>query len=138
MLYITKSVVEQLISVVEMVPEESCGFLFGRIEGHNTKICKIMPVPNVSVESREVRYEIDGREFMVAERFAEAENLQLSGIYHTHLIDSAFPSEIDRRAAFPNLSYMIISLPNLRYSGMKVWSLNNDHQFEEEKFEIIN
>jgi proteasome lid subunit RPN8/RPN11 len=137
-LYITKSVFEQLISVVEMVPEESCGFLLGQVEGDSAKICRIMPVPNVSTESREVRFEIDSRQFMVAERLAESENLQLAGIYHTHLIDSAFPSEIDRISAFPNLSYLIISLPDLRFSDMKSWRLNSNHQFEEEKLEILN
>jgi proteasome lid subunit RPN8/RPN11 len=135
-LYITKSVVEELISVVEMIPEESCGFLFGQVEGDSTKICKIMPVANVSTV-REVRFEIDGRDFMAAERLAESENLQLTGIYHTHLIYSALPSETDRRSAFPNFSYMIISLLNLRFSDMRFWRLNSNHQFEEEIFEII-
>jgi len=97
-----------------------------------------MPVANVSADSREVRYTIDSREFLVAERLAEAENLELTGIYHTHLIDSAFPSEIDRVSAFPNFSYMIISLPDLRFSDMRFWRLNSDHQFEEEVFEILN
>ncbi len=96
-----------------------------------------MPVANVSTEDREVRYEIDSREFLVAERLAERDNLELIGIYHTHLIDSAFPSETDRIFAFPNFSYMIISVPNRKFSDMRFWRLNDNTQFEEEVFEIL-
>lgn len=138
MLYVTNSIREQLISLVEMVPEESCGFLFGQVENNSTKICKIMPVSNVSPGNKEVRFEIDSRDFLAAERLAETDNLELTGIYHTHLIDSAFPSETDRMSAFPNFSYLIISLPNLRFSDMRFWRLNNNNQFEEEVFEILN
>ncbi len=138
MLYITNSVLQQLISSVEMVPEESCGFLFGKVEDSATKICKIMPVANVSPGNREVRFEIDSKEFLAAERLADNDNLELTGIYHTHLIDSAFPSETDRLSAYPNFSYMIISLPNLRFSDVRFWRLNSNNQFEEEVFEILN
>ncbi len=138
MLYVTSSIIEELTSVVEMVPEESCGFLFGQVGDSSAKICKIMPVANVSPENREVRFEIDGRDFLLAERLADTEKLELMGIYHTHLMGSARPSETDRLAAFPNFSYMIIFLQNLRFSDMRIWKLNTDNKFEEEVFEIIN
>lgn len=121
-----------------MVPEESCGFLFGQIEEDSTTICKILPVNNVALQDKAVRYEIDGKDFMKAERMAENDHLELTGIYHTHLIDSAYPSETDRVSAFPNFSYMIISLPNLRFSEMRFWRLNSSNQFEEEEFKILN
>ncbi|GAB3222514.1 M67 family metallopeptidase [Algoriphagus aestuariicola] len=138
MLFVEKSVFEQLIAAVEMVPEESCGFLFGQSGDSSTQICKFMPVSNVSPDCKEVRFEIASRDFLVAERLAEKDNLELTGIYHTHLIDSAYPSETDRMSAFPNFSYLIISLPNLRFSEMRFWRLNSNNQFEEEVFEILN
>ena len=137
MLTIENSILAQLISIVETVPEESCGFLYGKAENDTIKICKIMPVDNVSANNRTVRYEIAGRDFVLAEKLAETHNLELVGVYHTHLIDSALPSETDRMAAFPNFYYMIISLPNLRFSDMRIWKLNTNHQFKEETFKIL-
>ena len=96
-----------------------------------------MTAANISKGDREVLYEIDSKDFLAAERLAEISNLELTGIYHTHLIDSASPSEIDRMSAFPNFYYMIISLRNLKFSEMRIWRLNNNNQFEEEVFEIL-
>ena len=138
MLCITNSVFHQIIEEVEMVPEESCGFFFGTTENGVTKICEIMPVKNVSPDNKEVRFLIDGRDFMRAEKLADDNNLNLTGIYHTHLINSAYPSETDRASAFPNFSYLIIAIPNLKYSDMKFWKLNKSNQFEEEAFRILN
>ena len=138
MLCITSSVFHQLLDEVEMVPEESCGFLFGKTENGDTKICEIMPVSNVSPDNKEVRFLIDGKDFMKAEKIADDNNLNLTGIYHTHLINSAYPSETDRASAFPNFSYLIIAIPNLKYSDMKFWKLNKSNQFEEEAFRILN
>ena len=138
MLIITKSVFEKLLKEVEMVPEESCGFLFGKVSNGSTTISKIMPVTNVTPYNKEVRFLIDGKDFLKAEEIADTNKLELTGVYHTHLIDSAYPSETDRLSAFPNFSYLIISLNKLKFSGMKFWKLNTTYQFDEVVFKIIN
>lgn len=138
MLCITDYVFQQLMLKVERVPEESCGFLFGKVENGSTKICKIMPVPNVSPYYKEVRFQIDAKDFVKAEKLADSNNFELTGVYHTHLIDSANPSETDRVSALPNFFYLIISLPNQKFSEMKFWKLNNNNQLEEEVFTLLN
>ena len=133
MLYIEKTLLDELIANVESVRDECCGFLFGYEHLENRTVTKTMVAENVTQGKRDQRFEIAPLEYLSAERFADQNNLQLLGIYHSHPNHSALPSEHDRLAAYPNFSYVILSVTNQKFTDIRSWRLNGAFQFEEEK-----
>ena len=131
MLYIEKALVDDLIAVAESMKAECCGFLFGDERREDRIVTKTMVAKNVA-ESRVDRFEIAPMEYLNAERFADQNNLRLVGIYHSHLDHPAIPSESDRLAAYPDLSYIIIAVTNHKFKDIRSWRLNASARFEEE------
>jgi proteasome lid subunit RPN8/RPN11 len=116
-------------------PDECCGFLYGseQTDGSRT-ISKILEVTNSKTGDKKRRFEISGRDYMLAEKFALENNLLLLGIYHSHPNHPAIPSEHDRVAALPYFSYVILSVTPGMIDHIRSWQLNEVSQFEEEVF----
>lgn len=127
---------EMLKDAIQAFPDECCGFLFGREEGNIRTITKAQPVMNAKEGDKRRRFEIAPRDYMKAEQFAEENNLQLIGIYHSHPNHPAVPSEHDRVAAQPWFSYIILSIVNGGFDHIRSWQLKDEKQFEEEKLLI--
>jgi proteasome lid subunit RPN8/RPN11 len=128
-------VLEMRSHAVQIFPDECCGFLFGSESGDgNRTISKIREVNNAKPGDKKRRFEITGRDYMQAEQFALENDLLLLGIYHSHPNHPAIPSEHDRVAAQPYFSYIILSVMQGRIDHIRSWRLNEDAQFEEEKF----
>lgn len=125
-----KDMVEDAIS---SFPDECCGFLFGKETETEHFIQEAMVVNNAKEGDKRRRFEISAKNYLLAERYADEQGLLLSGIYHSHPNHPAIPSEHDRLAAQPNFSYVILSVINNEYAGLRSWRLNEDQQFEEEK-----
>ena len=91
----------------EEAPHECCGLLMGQGE----IITHHQPMKNV-LESN-VRYSMDDRElFQFFKNLREANQKHL-GIYHSHPVSEAYPSETDVRESFyPDCTYFIVSLKN--------------------------
>lgn len=138
MIILKQSILNQILEIVEKVPEECCGFLFGTISEKTKTTITFLPVKNVSKENKLIRYEISPSDYLKAENFALNKNLEVLGVYHTHINASAFPSGTDLRLAFPEFSYFIISLINQTFSEIKSWKLNDKSIFEEEKIQLSN
>ncbi len=119
-------------------PDECCGFLLGTEQPDGTRtISEILEVANAKTGDKRRRFEITGKDYMVAERFATDNNLALLGIYHSHPNHPAIPSEHDRMAAQPFFSYLIISVMEGSIDHIRSWRLNDLSQFEEEKYSPI-
>ncbi len=114
-------------------PDECCGFMFGDEEEGVRTINVVTAVNNAKQGDKRRRFEISPRDYMQAEHFAEDNNLQLLGVYHSHPNHSSVPSVHDRANAQPYFSYVILSLVNGKLASMQSWILNDDDQFEEEK-----
>ncbi len=56
------------------------------------------------------RFEISDLDYMKAERHAAKEGLTLLGVYHSHPLHPAIPSEHDHTVAMPFFSYLIVSV----------------------------
>jgi proteasome lid subunit RPN8/RPN11 len=120
-------------------PDECCGFLFGAEQRDGTRtISAIRAVNNAKQGDKKRRFEITGKDYMLAEKYAVENDLQLLGIYHSHPNHPAIPSEHDRIAALPYFSYVIISVLDGHTDKIRSWKLNEDSQFEEEKFSLIH
>jgi cysteine synthase B len=111
-------------------PDECCGALFGPRTG---EISEAMPLTNVTTGERRRRFLVGADEYRAAERRAETTGLALLGFYHSHPDHPAEPSPFDLEHAWPNLSYVIVSITGGRAAVMRSWRLRADRsQFEEE------
>ena len=120
-------------------PDECCGFLLGVEHADGTRIIsKIKEVDNARPGDKRRRFEISGRDYMQAEKFALENNLTLLGIYHSHPNHPPIPSETDRLAAQPFFSYVIISVMQGVVDQIRSWRLNETSQFDEEIFSSVH
>jgi proteasome lid subunit RPN8/RPN11 len=116
-------------------PNECCGFFFGSEIGNERIITNILTVDNSKEGDKRRRFEIAPKDYLNAERFADENELQLLGVYHSHPNHPAVPSEHDRISAQPYFSYIIISVKERMIADIHSWQLNDSFQFEEEGIE---
>ncbi len=83
------------------------------------------------------RYRIDPAVLLEAQRYARTNGWDIIGIYHSHPDHEAVPSEWDRRWAWPQYSYAIVSLRNGTARDVQSWILNTDHEFLPERLMVI-
>ena len=63
--------------------------------------------------------------------------MELVGIYHTHPEHPAVPSDFDRDAAWPEWSYVILSVRSGEPAELRSWALVEEGgRFEEEDVEV--
>jgi proteasome lid subunit RPN8/RPN11 len=74
---------------------------------------------------------------MRAELAAEARQIDVIGVFHSHPDHPDRPSEYDRDWAQPRFSYLITSIESGEAVGSKSWRLADDRtRFTEEEIEI--
>lgn len=134
MLVIEQKPLDEMINdAVRTFPDECCGFLFGKEDSDSRTVIKIRVVDNAKEGDKRRRFMISAKDYLKAEQFADENNLQLMGVYHSHPNHPAIPSEHDRVAAQPYFSYIILSVMNNEFDHIRSWQLNQQQQFEEEK-----
>ncbi len=135
----TQPLIQMQENAEKSFPDECCGFLFGTEQADGTRqISMLLEVNNSKAGDKRRRFEITGRDYMHAERYALEKELQLLGIYHSHPNHPAIPSEHDRVAAQPFFSYVIVSVMEGRTDHIRSWRLNAESQFEEEIFSSLH
>ncbi len=93
----------------ESCPVEACGILIGTVAGDLRTVVEARRAKNQL--SSESSYEIDPESLFGAFTYAEQNELEVVGFYHSHPFWSADASETDdARANYPGLSYLIYSL----------------------------
>ena len=126
---------EMYQDALKSYPDECCGFFFGNETGEERIITSLMVVNNSKEGDKRRRFEIAPKDYLDAERYADENEVQLLGVYHSHPNHPAVPSEHDRVAAQPYFSYVIISVKENEIADLRSWQLNKNLQFEEEKIE---
>jgi proteasome lid subunit RPN8/RPN11 len=91
-------------------PREVCGFLVGRIRGHQYQVLFGLAVMNSAPIGESNRYEIDSQGYLEAERLLQMRGLSIIGIFHSHPGSDAQPSRLDREYFFPGWVYLIVGL----------------------------
>jgi proteasome lid subunit RPN8/RPN11 len=126
---------------ISTYPEECCGLLFGDFGSRNSSksVARSRRMRNAFEPSeRYHRYTIDPREFLDAEKEAEANNEEIVGIYHSHPNARAAPSQFDKAHAWPMLSYLIVEVVGGKPVDFKSWVLSDDQgSFKEEQLNIV-
>ncbi|NML20899.1 M67 family metallopeptidase [Pseudoflavitalea sp. G-6-1-2] len=127
-----------LKDAVAAFPDECCGFLFGKEDENGLRaITEIQVVNNAKEGDKRRRFVIAPLDYIRAEEYADENQLQLLGVYHSHPNHPAIPSEHDRVAAQPWFSYIIVSVLDGKPDALRSWRLNDDSRFEEENVGIV-
>jgi len=121
-------------------PNESCGVMLGK----SGDVIEIVPADNrrtqlpvAAGESARNRYLIDPLAYLKIERASDKRGLEVLGIYHSHPDVAARPSQFDLDHAWPNFSYLIVSVCKGKAVESNSWRLrDNRSQFDQEPIEI--
>jgi cysteine synthase B len=112
-------------------PEECCGSLVGPADG---QVTEAHPLANVSDGERRRRFLVGPEAYRQAEARAAASGQTLVGFYHSHPDHPAVPSAFDLEHAWPNLSYVIVSVREGQAAEVRSWRLRPDRSaFDEER-----
>ncbi len=123
---------KMLDDAIHCFPDECCGFLFGTENENIRSFTKILVVENTKEGDKKRRFSITPRDYMKAETLASELDLTLLGVYHSHPVHPAIPSEHDLSVAMPYFSYVIVSVYGENDIHVRSWKLNDERQFEEE------
>lgn len=141
------------------LPYECCGLLLGKAMADESgdraiAVQDLWPAPNdwerladepfraldplpAQDTSLERRYAIAPETFLAAMRAARSHQLDIIGVYHSHPQQPAIPSEFDRACAWPDYSYLILSVRGDRVVDWQSWRLDDHQQFQTEAIVVI-
>jgi proteasome lid subunit RPN8/RPN11 len=115
-------------------PNEACGVMLGK----NGVITEIACADNQRTDSARNRYLIDPLMYMKIERDADKRGMDVLGIYHSHPDVAAKPSQFDIDHAWPNFSYLIVSVVEGKAVESNSWRLRDDRStFDQEAVEFL-
>ena len=100
-------------------PIEVCGALFGKLNGNEARVKKIVVLKNIL--RSETRFKIDPEEFLEAFFKAEAEGLRHLGFFHSH-ISSPHPSprDLEGMKMWPETIWLIVSALNYELAAYRM------------------
>jgi len=117
-------------------PNECCGFFFG-LSGEEPLVTDVQLVFNKHEGDQKRRFKIDPTDYQAAEQYATANGLDILGVYHSHPLHPAVPSDTDLQSAVPFLSYIILSVHGTVVDAVTSWQLDLDTgEFYEESLRI--
>lgn len=107
---------------------EACGILAGKAG----KVEKVYKMANTS-DSPETCYFMDPKEQLKVMKEIRNKDLEMIGIYHSHVGSGAYPSARDVELAFyPEAIYVIISLQNINNPILRAFRIKEETIKEEE------
>jgi proteasome lid subunit RPN8/RPN11 len=113
----------------ETYPHECCGALIDI----NGEIVEAWPLPNTTQEGARRRFLVSPSDYRAAEARADTASGTLAGFYHSHPDHPARPSQHDLEHAWPNLSYVIISVTAGVPGAITCWRLREDRSTFDQK-----
>jgi proteasome lid subunit RPN8/RPN11 len=119
---------------VATYPDECCGALIGAAaDAGATRVIATLALPNTTEEGARRRFLVRPADYRAAESRARETGEELVGFYHSHPDHPARPSPYDLDHAWPNLSYVIVSVTGARPVDVRSWRLRDDrsHFLEE-------
>jgi cysteine synthase B len=107
----------------ETYPDECCGVLVGPVPG---RVSDAWPLGNTAALDRARRFLIGPEDYRGAEARAASRGLDIVGFYHSHPDHPAEPSLFDLDHAWPNVSYVIVSVRDRLPRELRSWRLRAD------------
>ncbi|MDY6802790.1 MAG: M67 family metallopeptidase [Cyanobacteriota bacterium] len=126
-------------------PRECCGLLLGTQDGERKTVVEVWQAENAWRDeaeeywqedndlTEERRYAIAPELMLKAMKEGRERSLSVIGIYHSHPNNPARPSEFDRLYAWPEYSYIIVSVVGGEATEVLSWSLGDRQQFKSEE-----
>lgn len=132
MLEIEQEFIDQIIAQARKgYPKEVCGIIAGK-EG---AVSRIYEMANIS-ETPETFYLMDPQEQFKVIKDMRNSGMEMLGIYHSHPVSGAYPSEEDCRMCFyPDVFYLIVSLKNFKRPEIRVFKVK-ENKISEERFKL--
>ena len=116
-------------------PNECCGILLGRTNGADKTISLIYCVRNTAAADRRTHFCIDPTEILRAEMYAQQNDLETVGFYHSHPDSDAIASSEDIRYMIPGYSYPIISVKSGQAAEIRCYKKDCNNTVSQETFE---
>lgn len=122
-------------AAIQCYPYEACGVFIGQVQGAKNIVAEALPLTNVLQEVGSDRYAMDPKEMYAAHERARQRGAEIVGIWHSHPDQAPQPSSSDLEAAWPEWSYLIVSVGMEELRGMRSWRLaeSDEKKFEEEE-----
>ena len=132
MIEIPKAVLEDLYRhSVESYPNECCGLLVGTVGGRR-EVKEAHRGRNLIEDARD-RYELDPLDILRVHKGCREKQLEIMGFYHSHPDYPSRPSHLDAERAWPEYTYIIVSVVNGAARSVNAWVFKQDlGRFEEE------
>ncbi len=98
------------------IPNESCAILFGKINTGKIIVEKIFLTQNI--DNSPDTFSISNEDLIKAYDLAEKQSLDVVGIFHSHPLSIAYPSETDRKYMEINpVPWIIFSSSSNEFKG---------------------
>ena len=121
-------------------PQECCGLILGTITPQFKQVLEIREAENSWSEelgeilslggsSKNERFFIAPELLLSVQKEVRLKQWSIIGIYHSHPDHQAIPSECDRRMAWAEYSYIILSVLGGQVEEYFSWLLDDNHQF---------
>ena len=129
MITIPKMIYGQMVDHAKKeYPHEACGILAGAAPG---AVSIFFPMKNT--DHAAISYFMDPKEQLLVFKDMRKKNVEMLGIFHSHVASEAFPSQKDVRLAFyPDVSYLIVSLSDLTRPVLRSFRIVEEKVTEEE------
>lgn len=101
-------------------PGECCGALLGEEAGDGRRVRAVLPLPNAVAGGR---YALTAESMREAEAIAREVGEEVLGFYHSHPRGAPEPSPLDREAAWPWYTYLIVAAST---GSARAWRLAED------------
>lgn len=106
-------------------PDECCGAIVGVLEGDRRLVRGAWPIANAATSPGH-RFAVTPGDYRRLEDRARGSGVALVGFYHSHPDAPAAPSGYDLAHAWPNFSYVIVSVEATLPVAMTCWRLRDD------------
>jgi proteasome lid subunit RPN8/RPN11 len=108
-------------------PYECCGLMLGTFEKDRKSVLETYAISNArEEEAKRNRFLIRPEELMRGEKYAREKGLDVVGFYHSHPDEPAVPSQYDLEHAWPNYSYIVMSVENAQTVDLRSWEMESD------------
>jgi proteasome lid subunit RPN8/RPN11 len=117
----------------ESYPYECCGLMVGTAQNGAREVFAFRRCKNLNTERAHDRYEMDPVCMLRTQREFENSPWDIIGIYHSHPDHPSRASQTDTDRAWPNYSYVIVSVLKGKVGMAQSWVLNEtEKRFYEE------
>lgn len=116
-------------------PHETCGILFGKQAHGHVSVQRVEQLAHPDPDPAEEPFDLDPVDLIQAGTQAQRHGLEVVGIWRALPDRAHVPGERERRTAWPDYSYLVLSVTPSGVSELHSWRLDRS-QFTEEELQL--